>query len=227
VSAPLLLVSGTGTEIGKTHVASAILLRWGRTLRVTGYKPVESGVPSNTEGEDAATLRRASSFHVKQLEGYVFEPPLSPHLAARLAGQTIEPERILRTLTRLRSEAAGVLVELPGGLFSPLGDGLLNVDLALQLAPTATLLVAPDRIGVLHDLATTTRAAASAGLQLTGIVLSAPATADASTGRNASEVPLVTSVPVLATYPRASADELARSPVLHAMLETLLARPIP
>jgi len=52
MKAPLIVVTGTGTEIGKTHVAGALLLAWARVLAeagmgdatVVGLKPVESGV---------------------------------------------------------------------------------------------------------------------------------------------------------------------------------------
>ena len=41
MNAPLLLVTGTGTEIGKTVVACGLVAAWSRTgLRVAGLKPV-------------------------------------------------------------------------------------------------------------------------------------------------------------------------------------------
>jgi dethiobiotin synthetase len=82
--------------------------------------------------------------------------------------------------------------------------------------------VAPNRIGVLHDIAATTRAAAACGLHIAGIVLSAPPTPDASTGSNAAEVPVVTDVPLLASIPRAPADEIAALPEIGAALTRVL-----
>ena len=71
------------------------------------------------------------------------------------------------------------------------------------------MLVAPDRLGVLHDVGATHRAAASAGVVVDAVVLMAPAKADASTGSNAAELALLTAQPILA-LPRAGVDELGQ-----------------
>jgi dethiobiotin synthetase len=221
VLAPLIVVTGTGTGIGKTHLSEALLTRWGRAARVCGLKPIETGVAPGEDGEDGRRLRAASTFHVQHFRTLTFEPPVSPHLAAREAGLTIDVAEIAESVRSIRAVAEGVLVELAGGLFSPLGKGIANVDVARALTPARVVLCAPDRIGVLHDLGATTRAAQSAGLELAGILLSAPDTPDASTGRNASEVPYVTGVPVLATLPRAPAATLANLAELATALASL------
>lgn len=215
----LIVVAGTGTEIGKTHVSVALLLAWGRLEAVRGVKPVETGVPPGEQGDDARRLEAASTFHVKH-SGLTFVQPISPHLAAREEGRTIDPKSIVDDIASLRTQA-NVLVELAGGLFSPLGHRYSNADLARDLAPSALLLVAPDRLGVLHDIAASVRAAAAMNLAVTGIVLSAPPTRDTSTGRNAAEIVTVTDTPVLASLPRAPSEELASAADLTAALAAL------
>lgn len=229
---PLIIVSGTGTEIGKTHLAASLLGAWRRHLDragrpdalLAGLKPIESGVPAGApEGADGETLGRLSTFHVKRFRSpYLLVRPVSPHLAARAEGRTIDPDVVLRWVAEIRAQVDGALLELPGGLFSPLGSGVTNADIARRLGADALVLVAPDRLGVLHDLATTVRAAVGAGLAPTAILLSTPETADASTGTNAAEVPLITDVPVLATLPRAPIDVLAQSSELAGVIATLL-----
>lgn len=224
MTAPLLAVTGTGTGIGKTHTACAVALAWSRRLAagpgLAALKPVESGVPPNGEPEDGARLAGVSTFHVKHRQApYLLARPVSPHLAARDAGVAVDLEVVARWVRPYRERAAGVLVELPGGLFSPVAPGKSNADLAKALAPTATLLVAPDRLGVLHDVGATARAARAADLALHGIVLVAPAEPDASTGTNAAEMPEVTDVPVLAVLPRGTCEDLA----LRGDLERLVA----
>jgi dethiobiotin synthetase len=220
VKSPLLVVTGTGTEIGKTHVSVALLLRWGCTARVVGAKPVETGVRPGEMGEDLRRLTSASTFHVKQAltQRYAFVRPVSPHLAARDEGATIDLDRIIADVNALRAPADGVLVELPGGLFSPLTVRRTNADLARALEPTATLLVAPDRLGVLHDVVATATAAASIGMRLTGVVLVAPRNADASTGTNGDALRDVARLPLLGSLPRASERELSESDVVAAIL---------
>ena len=74
--------------------------------------------------------------------------------------------------------------------------------------------VAPDRLGVLHDVTATVRAASTVGLAVHHIVLSAPAVPDASTGTNAGE--LRVGLPVT-SLPRASIADLRRDPALVAL----------
>lgn len=233
MSAPLLIVTGTGTGIGKTHVSAALLIAWAQALTaagvaapmVAGLKPVETGVdPRAAEGEvgsggDGATLQQLSTFHVKRFPApYLLRRAVSPHLAARDEGVVIELSVITGYVATVRHAAHAVLVELAGGLFSPLAAGLSNADVARALDAAKVLLVAPDRLGVLHEVAATTRAATAAGVRLTGIVLVAPETPDASTGTNGEELALVTDLPVLAALPRAAIRELAARADLAAIV---------
>lgn len=234
MTAPLLVVTGTGTGIGKTHAAVALVLAWARLLRetgverpqVAGLKPVESGVVPG-EPTDVSTLEHASTFHVKQYPPpYLLARAVSPHLAAADEGRVIELQPIRDFVAGVRVATDGALVELAGGLFSPLARGLDNADVARALAPDELLLVVPDRLGVLHDVAATTRAARAAGLRITGIVVVAPEHADASTGTNAAELALVCDVRVVAELPRADVATLAaRADVTAIVSELVRKRP--
>lgn len=230
MKAPLLVVTGTGTGIGKTHVTAALLRAWARVLveagrprpAVAGVKPVESGVVDGA-ATDVSTLEQASTFHVKRSRPpYLLARPVSPHLAAADEGRTIELQPILDYVATARAEADALAVELAGGLFSPLAAELTNADVARALAPEATLLVAPDRLGVLHDVAAASRAAAAMGLELSGVVLVAPEQPDASTGTNARELGVVSRLPVLAVVPRATVDTLALREDLTAIVRGMI-----
>jgi dethiobiotin synthetase len=94
-----IFVTGTGTEVGKTVVAAAIA----RTLvadgsRVAVFKPAVTGLDEGLE-TDHALLRRASGSGQsdEEIAPYRYGPPASPHLAAALAGERIDPERLLAT----------------------------------------------------------------------------------------------------------------------------------
>ncbi|MBX3222156.1 MAG: dethiobiotin synthase [Labilithrix sp.] len=215
MSAPLLVVTGTGTGIGKTVVSTGLVAAWSRRgVAVAGVKPIESGVPAEGgPSGDVRELGQASTFHVTRFTPpYLLADAVSPHLAARREGRTIEPRVVVDWLAPIRSAAEGVVLELPGGLFSPLSDTLTNADLLLALAPTRVVVVAPDRLGVLHDVIATTRAARAVGIAIDGLVLSSVTDADASVGTNATELARVLpDVPVVAVLARASAEELRPS----------------
>jgi 8-amino-7-oxononanoate synthase len=218
----VVVIAGTGTSVGKTHLAEAMIRAWRRmepSARVAGLKPVESGVADEARS-DAARLDSAASFHVKQFR-YALAAPVSPHLAARDEGIDIQVDQIAAFVAATRGQADGIVLELAGGLFTPLARGTCNADLAAALAPAFVIVVAPDRLGVLHDLGATARAAAAAGLRLHGAVLMAPEHGDASTKRNASEVMDASGVPVLAVLGRASSTELSELPALTGLLRAV------
>jgi dethiobiotin synthetase len=215
----LVVVTGTGTSIGKTHFAEALILGWRRTARVVGLKPIESGVVAGADS-DGERLRAVSSFHVKRF-GYALTAPMSPHLAARQENIEIRMDAIARRVEEIRQEAGGVVVELPGGLFTPITDSACNVDLARILTPDSVLLVAPDRLGVLHDVIATVRAASAASVSIAGIVLMAPEQGDPSTGHNADELSRTTDVSVLAVLPRGSPAQLSQLPAMTQLIEAL------
>jgi dethiobiotin synthetase len=219
----LVVITGTGTSIGKTHVAQALILAWRKQTerRVVGLKPVESGVRRG-DATDEARLGDVSSFHVKH-SAYRFAASLSPHLAARDEGVTIRLKEIMAFVDRARAGADAV-VELPGGLFTPLADDLLNADLVVALAPDWVVLVAPDRLGVLHDVVATTRAAETKSVRIDGVVIVAPDRGDESTGRNADEVALFARIPVYAVIPRGSPTELSQLPMIRSLVERIAGR---
>lgn len=217
--APLIAVTGTGTEIGKTHAAQALLAAWASAwpnARLVGLKPVETGGTA-----DGDALGRMSTFHVKRFQApYMLKRPVSPHLAARDEGRTIEVGPIVAQIEAARRETDGVLVELAGGLFSPLAPGMLNLDVLRALQPSTVVLVAPDRLGVLHDVIATVRAAATA-VHIDWVLLSSPKDADTSTGTNADELTALVDTPIAGTLPRASVEALQSHHALTRIVAAL------
>lgn len=220
----LIVVTGTDTGIGKTHLATALLVgARGLGHAVFGYKPVESGVDGSAQ-TDAERLRGASSsemFHV-QPPMVALRAPVSPHLAAAREGVSVPWTDIAAWISRTRSHTS-LLVELPGGLFTPLTPSLLNVDAVKELHPELTVLVAPDRLGVLHSVLATFAGAGARKVVPDALALIAPEHADASTGTNANELRRLTDAPVLGPWPRAGAEELAAHPATLELIHRWLA----
>jgi dethiobiotin synthetase len=199
-----VVILGTGTDVGKTFVTSrlaAALSALGR--RVLALKPVESGAPAGEAG-DAGRIGLAAG-HDAVLSPWRFARPVSPHLAARETGQTIDVAQVADwVLGEERSSRPDVtLVETAGGILSPLAAGRTNLDLALALGPASWLVVAPDSLGVLHDL--------SASLRVLprppeAVVLSCARAPDASTGSNAAELRALGICEIAAVFGRNGGD---------------------
>jgi dethiobiotin synthetase len=167
-----LFVTGTSTEVGKTVVAAAIA----RTLadegqRVAVFKPAVTGLDEGVE-TDHELLRRASGSAQsdEEIAPYRYGPPASPHLAAALAGEEIDPER-LRAAAAAAAEGADALVcEGVGGLLVPLSPGYLVRDLAADLGHPVAIVAAPG-LGTINHTLLTIESARAAGLAVTAVVL--------------------------------------------------------
>ena len=170
-----VVVTGTGTEIGKTVISAILLARWARRVDVTYWKPVATGGEEGSDSREVASLVGPELRVLK--ECYRFAPPLSPHLAARLAGVEIEPERILSAYRRHRKSTGNglLVVEGIGGLLVPLTDcGYLLADL-MEALDLPCLLVSSSQLGTINHTLLTIEALRSRGLRLAGVVLNGPA----------------------------------------------------
>ena len=176
-----------------TAVLARALRRCGAA--VVALKPIETGVVVS-EGSDAALLASASS-STPSVPPFVFPEPVSPHLAARRFGRAIDLGVVLEHVQRHEAKLANevtrhvtsfLIVETAGGSLTPLAPGLTNRDLARALEPAVWILVAPDSLGVLHDVTATLLALRASGCPVHAVVLSESRPADASTGSNAGEL---------------------------------------
>ena len=171
-----IFVTGTGTEVGKTVVASAIA----RTRALVGetvavFKPAVSGLDDSAGAPipaDHELLRQAarSSQAADEIAPYRYGPPVSPHLGAELAGERIEPARLLAGARGAASAADFLVCEGVGGFLVPLTLGYLVRDFARDLGlPVA--IAAPPGLGTINHTLLTLEAVRSVGLDPVAVVL--------------------------------------------------------
>src|SRR5206468_12329820 len=96
---PGCFVTGTGTGVGKSVLSAALAasLRE-RGVDVVALKPVLTGLdepPDELWPPDHVLLARACRREPGEVTSATFGPPVSPHLAAELAGRPIVPARLL------------------------------------------------------------------------------------------------------------------------------------
>lgn len=166
-------VTGTDTEVGKTVVAAAACAALVvRGERVAAFKPAVTGLDDSV-GEwprDHELLAAATGQAPADVAPYTYGPPLSPHYAAELAGETLDPARLVRH-ARTAAAAADLLVcEGVGGLLVPLTPGYLIRDLALELALPLVIAAHPG-LGTINHTLLTLEAARAAGLRVAGVIL--------------------------------------------------------
>ncbi|MFL5869684.1 MAG: dethiobiotin synthase [Solirubrobacterales bacterium] len=178
-----VFVTGTGTEVGKTVVA-AVVARAAHLAgaRVAVFKPAVSGLgdyPPRPEVWDCAAeladhallrLAAGSSQRDDEIAPYRYTRAVSPHLAAEIRGEPIEPD-LLRRAASAAAEGSDLLVcEGVGGFLVPLTSDYLIRDFARDLG-MPVLIVARPGLGTINHTLLTIEAVRSAGLEAAKVVL--------------------------------------------------------
>jgi dethiobiotin synthetase len=180
-----LFVTGTDTGVGKTILSSVLLAAMrSEGRRVQAYKPVVTGLTDQGEiaarGEwpaDHELLASAAGMDPADVAPLRYGPAVSPHLAAQLAGERIDPERLLSGAREAEARCAGagdgtgtLIVEGVGGLLTPLAEHYTVCDLAAALG-LGVLIAARPGLGTINHTLLTLRVARSAGLDVRAVIL--------------------------------------------------------
>ncbi len=177
-----LVITATGTEIGKTFITALItreLRDWG--LPAHALKPISTGCRQDPEGRlwspDGDSLILASGLDPSDWTTHQryclerFDPPLSPHLAARRSGRSLSLAKLTRYCRDWATRVDGyVLVEGIGGVMVPLREDRTFLEW-LQDLGWPTLLVAGTYLGSFSHTLTAMRALSTAGIEVAGLIL--------------------------------------------------------
>ena len=172
-----LAVVGTDTGVGKTVVSALTLIKYAPLApagrRLAYWKPVATGGSRDT---DVAFIKsRVGDLPEVLREEHCFDPPVSPHLAARQAGVEISVPGLLAAWERLRADPArSILIEGVGGLLVPLNDrGDLLADFLRSLHIPAVLVVRTE-LGTINHTLLTLEALRWRGIEIAGVVMDGP-----------------------------------------------------
>lgn len=159
-----LVVTGTGTGVGKTIVAAAILALAQDSRAYV--KPVQTGVPGDVP--DVETVARLSAAPAYELAR--FAAPLSPEAAARHEGRLpVDVEDLVRSVRAIDADL--VVVEGAGGLLVRYDkQGTTIADVATWLG-AAAVVVTEAGLGTLNATALTIEAMRRRGVPLAGLVI--------------------------------------------------------
>lgn len=158
-----LFVTGTGTDIGKTHVLCALLSAHraaGGQARI--LKPVISGFdPAQANETDTIRLMRANgdsltAENVQAVSPWRFKPALSPDMAARRERRSLPIDRVVSWCLDHISRDMPTIIEGAGGVMSPIAEDGLNLDLIREL-DAHPVLVAGNYLGTISHTLTAIR----------------------------------------------------------------------
>ena len=174
-----LFITGTGTDVGKTYVTGLIV----KKLREGGassayYKAAMSG----NERRPDSTLIPGDALQVKTMSGveqpleemcpYIYETAVSPHLAAKIEGNPIEMECVLKNFDRVCGTYDYVTVEGSGGIFCPLrfDEQKIQLEDFIKAGSLACLMIADAGLGTINAVVLTAEYMKARKIPVKGII---------------------------------------------------------
>jgi dethiobiotin synthetase len=141
-----------------------------RGQRVAAFKPVVTGTDDPPPHDHELLAAAAGGLGPAAVAPLTFGPAVSPHLAAELAGATIDPAALVARAQEAAAGADVLVVEGVGGILVPLTPDYLVRDLAIELQLPLVVAARPG-LGTINHTLLTLEAARAKGLTVAGVVL--------------------------------------------------------
>jgi dethiobiotin synthase len=180
-----IFITGTDTNVGKTVVAAAVMLRYRHEAPLRYWKPIQTGIRgpgSGIRGDDdtseVARLSRARDAEIVNC-GVRLRDAVSPHLAARRAGTRIMVRSVTETLKEIDSTGSRIpnpgsrsrwIVEGAGGALVPLNERETMADL-MQALDLPVLIAARSTLGTINHTCMTIEVLRRRMLRVAGVVM--------------------------------------------------------
>jgi malonyl-CoA O-methyltransferase len=192
-----VFVTGTDTSVGKTVACAALMSRYQQLPSLRYWKPIQTGIEDD---DDSATVARLSGCADDRLlhAGVRLPRPLSPHLAARLAGRPIDIGALV-AIASAQADSDRWIVEGAGGVLVPIDDDATMMRDLMARFGLPVLIVARSSLGTINHTLLTVEALCARGIRVVGVVMSGDVNPD---NRRAIEhygrVPVIGELPQLA-----------------------------
>ncbi|MFZ3571984.1 dethiobiotin synthase [Streptomyces sp. BH097] len=199
----VLVVTGTGTEVGKTVTTAAlaaVAARAGRSVAV--LKPAQTGVAPGEPGDVDEVVRLAGDA-VTGVELARYPEPLAPGTAAARSGLApVRPEQVAEAAAKLAASHDLVLVEGAGGLLVRFDEEGSTLADAAGLLGAPVLVVAAAGLGTLNSVQLTGESVRSRGLRQAGVVIGSwPREPGLAERCNVADLPVVAGAELLGAVP--------------------------
>jgi dethiobiotin synthetase len=170
-----LFVTGTGTGVGKTILSAALLAAVAAAgEQVCAHKPVVTGLDDRSQTgwplDHELLASVVAGMSPEEVAPLRYGPAVSPHLAAALAGEAIDPADLIARARAAGTDDGILIVEGVGGLLVPLSEDFTVRDLATALGLPVVIAAGPG-LGTINHTLLTLDAARLAGLDVRAVVL--------------------------------------------------------
>lgn len=148
-------ITGTDTGVGKTLIASALLILLKKNFKTLALKPIATGcfmTPEGLRNNDANLLQNymTENLTYTEINPFAFYEPIAPHIAAKIENQTLSIKAVMDACKdTLKKPADFLIVEGIGGWLVPLNANETTADLAKAFGYPVILVVGM-RVGCLN-----------------------------------------------------------------------------
>ena len=182
-------MTGTDTNVGKTVVSAALMVRYRAEAPLKYWKPIQTGVrdsgfgirhpgPNAADDDDTAQVARLSQARDEEIfnRGVRLRDPVSPHLAAQRAGTRITVAGVVESLNGIESRTPNPesrprwIVEGAGGVLVPINERETMADLICAL-DLPVLIAARSTLGTINHTLMTIEVLRRRMLRVAGIVM--------------------------------------------------------
>lgn len=163
-----ILITGIGTDIGKTLVSAIVT----EALEADYWKPVQAGFTDGTDAQTVAALISNPNTVIHK-EAYCLTMPASPHIAAAKEGIEIDLSVIQKQCTDILGAIGEkqLIIEGAGGLLVPLNNKQTVADLA-KVLNAKVILVSRNYLGSINHSRLTAAYCKQSGIDVVGWVFS-------------------------------------------------------
>lgn len=221
-----VFIIGTDTDVGKTYVSAGLVYAIKNSgVDVGYYKPALSGAIKR-DGDlipgDVDFVKRVADLgdSYRDMNTYLFEEPVSPHLASRNTGVVMHVDEMTSDYNKQCNNHSFVVVEGAGGLVVPfveydvfLYDIIRKFDLPVIIVTRASL-------GTINHTALTVNSCLSLGLDIQGIIVNGYEDTPAI-DENIEAIKNITGQRVLGVIPKITSDDENYSKLKHAFIENI------
>jgi dethiobiotin synthase len=166
-----IFVTGTDTNVGKTVVAAATMLRYRHEAPLCYWKPIQTGIEQDDDTREVTRLVRARDGEVVHC-GVRLPGLLSPHLAARRAGMRITVRSLLQQIQDDDDDRRWI-VEGAGGVLVPFNERETMADL-MHALDLPVLIAARSGLGTINHTCLTIDVLRRRMLRVAGVVMVGP-----------------------------------------------------
>lgn len=210
-----IFITATGTDVGKTYVSALLVKKMKEFgLNCGYYKPVLSGaelIDGKLVPGDCAYVKKIANLDNNPTDylSYMFQPALSPHLAAQIENNPIKLEKITADFSEKKKYQDYIITEGAGGIVCPMdltGNKPFLIKDIIKGLNLDIIIVASAALGSINSAVLTVEYAINHGIKVKGIILNNFDKNDKMQADNKLQIEKLTGIKVIAEVERNATD---------------------